>query len=331
MNMQNKLMSIADANILINLKRILVIAGDETLLSKVDLGNWIGGTIPYFMDKNGGVVNCTDVFVTDLTDVAANFTIKEYRSDEIITTMLGDRYSNGFSYLLLPAFSEIHQIYALKAQNTSSLFDIPIMGWITGVHLNDIGSKIPKVVNGKTGAMLENQGAVIHFELNKGRYAELDIVNIYKQGKGDIITFQEDSFSCFDCLINGQLVNLSDYYVKNKIDLSLPLIANYSGAFINVSVQAIEEKERQMSFFAPLLRGQEYYVAEPIEDLYATFSNALPQDVDDLLCSCNCILNYVNIGMENKLSGDFRGPFTFGEIAYVLVNQTMVTLSLHEG
>lgn len=330
MNLKNKLMSVADVNALIDLGSVLVIAGDENLFSKLSLGNWIGGTIPYFMNTDGGGVNHTDLFVADLTEIVTNFAIKDYSNNEITTTMLDERYANGFSYLLLPAFSEIHQTYALKTRDASSLFDVPVMGWVTGVHLDDIGTKTPKVINGKTGAVLENQGLVLHCELQENSYAELDIVNIYEQRDGDVITFQEDSFSCSDCLINGEPANLADYFVENDVDPALPLVANYSGASINVSVQAVDKEKKEVSFFAPLLRGQEYYIAKPIEDLYGTFSNALPQETDNLLCSCNCILNYVNIEMENKLAGDFRGPFTFGEIAYVLVNQTLVTLSVQK-
>jgi len=329
MNVKNELMSIEAANVLINAGKVLVIAGDESLFSKLDLGNWIGGTVSCFMGENGGEVNHTEVFVSDFTDTIASFSMKEYDANEITTTMFQDRYSKGFSYLLLPGFSEVHQTYALKTRDASTLFDVPMMGWVTGVPLMDIKTKAPKVINGKTGVVSATKGLVLHCELKEGTYAELDIVNIYEQRVGDIITFQEDSFSCSDCLINGAPANLADYYIKNKIDVSLPLVANYSGASINVSITSVDEAAKRVSFFAPVLRGQEYSIAKPIEDLYGTFSNALPQDISDLLCSCNCILNYTNIDMKNKLSGDFRGPFTFGEIAYVLVNQTMITLSLH--
>lgn len=32
----------------------LFLAGDENLLKRLPKGNWIGGTIPYFMDRRGG-------------------------------------------------------------------------------------------------------------------------------------------------------------------------------------------------------------------------------------------------------------------------------------
>jgi hypothetical protein len=34
--------------------------------------------------------------------------------------------------------------------------------------------------------------------------------------------------------------------------------------------------------------------------------------------------------LEGKKTGDFKGPFTFGEIAYILVNQTLVNLVIED-
>ena len=35
----------------------LAIAGDEDVLAALPNGNWIGGTIPYFMGQNGGITS----------------------------------------------------------------------------------------------------------------------------------------------------------------------------------------------------------------------------------------------------------------------------------
>lgn len=329
MDIKNKLMTVDEANELIASKRVLVIAGEEHVLCQLDRGNWIGGTIPYFMDNNGGVVEQNQVFVTDFSDLITRASIGVYSSDQISVEMLADRFVGGFSYVLLPAFSDIHQVYALKTREESHLFDVPTMGWITGVHLDEIGSKTPKVIDGRTGDVWDDKGCVLHCQLPDSMQAKLDIVNIYQQGEGDTITFLEDSFSCADCLVNGKPTNLADYYQKHHIDVSLPLVANYSGASINVSIQAVDENKGEVALFAPVLHTQEYKLAQPIDDLYGTFSEKLPQDLSKVLCSCNCILNYVNLDLEHKHSGGFTGPFTFGEIAYVLVNQTMVVLSVH--
>jgi hypothetical protein len=331
MNIKNELMSIADVNTLIESGSNLIIAGEEHLLTQLSKGNWVGGTTPYFMNHDGGVMSQEQVFVTDFTELGVAFKIGVYNGKQIVKEMLADRYTGGFSYVLLPAFSEIHQSYALNNRNASTLFDIPTMGWIMGVHLDDIGQKTAKVVNGETGAVFENKACVLHCQLPEGQYAEIDIVNVYEQGEGDKITFLENSFSCYDCLINGEPTNLAAYYIKNNIDVSLPLVANYSGASINVSIQQVDEVNKQVLFYAPVLTTEEYHVAKVVPNLYDTFGGMLPTETSEIVCSCNCILNYLGLELEGKKLGDFRGPITFGEIAYVLVNQTMVTLSIHKG
>lgn len=46
--------------------------------------------------------------------------------------------------------------------------------------------------------------------------------------------------------------------------------------------------------------------------------------------SCNCILNYMYAGLEGERPGDMTGPVTFGEIAYVLLTQSMVYLVVEQ-
>ena len=51
-------------------------------------------------------------------------------------------------------------------------------------------------------------------------------------------------------------------------------------------------------------------------------------ECEDLFFSCNCVLNYLYAGLEGKKTGEFNGPATFGEIAYQLLNQTLVYLTI---
>jgi hypothetical protein len=41
------------------------------------------------------------------------------------------------------------------------------------------------------------------------------------------------------------------------------------------------------------------------------------------------ILNYLYSNLEGMRTGDMVGPITFGEIAYQLLNQTLVYLTIH--
>ena len=330
MNTQNQLMSLEEVNQLIDAGHILAVAAHEDVLKQLHKGNWIGGSIPYFMDKDGGTIDYTQVFVTDVTDIITDFKIKTYTEDTVTTTMLEERYTNGFSLIILPAFSAVHQTYALKIGEQSTLFDRPIIGWVAGTLLEEIGRITPKIINGLTGNVVENEAVVLHGQLPSNKYAEVNLINIYEQGDGATFTFEEDAFNCIFCNINGQPANLAQYYVDNNIALDLPLVADYAGASINISIKHLNEQGRNISFLGPVLKGKEYRVAKPVEDKFASLSALIPEDVKPIAFSCNCAINYAQMNMKNKFTGKLKGPFTFGEIAYILVNQAMVTLSIRD-
>ena len=44
----------------------LILAGDEKTLASLPAGNWIAGTIPYFMAENGGLFSRDRIYVTEL-------------------------------------------------------------------------------------------------------------------------------------------------------------------------------------------------------------------------------------------------------------------------
>src|SRR2546426_2004986 len=42
------------------------------------------------------------------------------------------------------------------------------VGWVTGIHLNDLGKETPKVFNGKTGEVFADQAIACHVSLPAG-------------------------------------------------------------------------------------------------------------------------------------------------------------------
>ena len=46
--------------------------------------------------------------------------------------------------------------------------------------------------------------------------------------------------------------------------------------------------------------------------------------------SCNCILNFLYANLEGMRTGEATGPFTFGEIAYIQLNQTLVYVTFEQ-
>jgi hypothetical protein len=322
----NMLLSVEETAQLIGKNRTMVLAGNENILRKLPKGNWIGGTIPYFMDAKGGCIDKERVFVSDLSELAIQHKIKSYDGNHI-QEMMDDRYDQGFSFVLLPGFSDVLSSYAMKTHSMSDIYNIPTMGWVTGIDLSEVGKNTPKVFNGSTGETFENKSVVLHIELPANKTAGVEIINIFSQGNGDTLTFEKEGFEFSECLVNGEKQNLVKYLQENNIDTRLPLVADYSGAQINISFQQVNQAENKVLFYAPLHKDIEYKMAKPVGNYVTEFNSMLPGEIN-VAVSCNCILNYLYSELEGKKTGIMRGPITFGEIAYVLVNQTLVYLNV---
>ncbi len=307
--------------------KLLFLAGDESLLRQLPKGKWIGGTIPYFMDVNGGVCTNGKVFVTQPPEIIQEGTIKWY-DESNLEQIPADAPDNGFSVVIIPATSSVHGSYAENAPKYKGIFLKPIIGWIAGVHLNDVGTITPKVFNGDKTEASDSKAIVMHLTLPPEKMASIGIVNLFKQGDGDTITFEKGGFIIDECLINGEKRNFAEYLLANDINTQLPLVADYNGAMVNVSFQNIDEEEKSVDLYAPVFKHVEYKIASPVADYISEFLELVPKNLNNIMFSCNCILNYLYSELEGKKTGNMIGPVTFGEVAYQLLNQTMVYLNV---
>jgi len=323
------LLDLAQASGLIRSGKAFFVAGDEALLAALPKGDWIGGTIPYFMASSGGVTSKDRVFMTEAPAAASGLRIVWYKEGEL-ERIPSDAADNGFSVIIIPATSAAHISYARNAPNYDGIFMKPIIGWISGVHLGDLGKVAPKVFNGKTGESSERDAIVMHADLPAGKLASIGIVNLFRQGKGESIRFETEGFSVGDCLVGGKKVKLAEYLSANKIDTRLPLVANYCGSMVNVSFQAVDPKTGTVALYAPVFKGVEYKIAEPVLDYVHEFSAKIPEGSLRPAFSCNCILNFLYSELEGKKTGSVTGPITFGEIAYQLLNQTLTYLEIRD-
>ncbi|MBN1115152.1 MAG: hypothetical protein JXA66_07415 [Oligoflexia bacterium] len=308
-------------------QRAFFVAGDEDLLKKLPRGNWIGGTIPYFMDVNGGTCTEEKVFLTEIPDIAKQISIKSYSRDEL-QCIPADSSENGFSCVVIPAMSDVHITYAKDAVNYKDIFMKAIIGWISGVHLDDLGKITPKVFNGSDGTYSDNEVMAMHFSLPESKMASVGIINLFKMGAGDNITFDADSFVVKDCLVNGERVNFAQYLTENNINTLLPLVADYCGTYVNVSIQGIDRENNTVNLYAPVFEHVNYRIASPVKDYVKEFLDIIPGGDFTPVFSCNCILNYLYSELEGKRTGSMVGPMTFGEVAHQLLNQTAVYLDL---
>ena len=307
----------------------LMIAADETQLRDLPSGNWIGGTIPYFMSEEGGLVDKSRIFVHTLEGISPSksprISIYDINS---ISRIAQETPEHGFTFVILPALSEIHLSYAKNAPDYPNMYFSPIIGWIAGIHLGDLGKLTPKVGFGPANGMLaENQVVAMHVPLPDHQLANINTVNLFSQGDGPAFTFAETGFHVSSCNIDGQTGNLADYIKTHNIDTRLPLVANYCGVMINVSIQQLNDKS--VDLYAPVFADVTYRFAKPVENYIETFERELPKsDTDKIAFSCNCILNFLYSELEGKKTGKIIGPITFGEVAYQLMNQTLVYMTL---
>ena len=314
---------------LINKGKVLALAGDENILSQLPKGNWIAGSTPYFItEKDGGEFNKEKIYVEEIPDFSEEFKIEtydEYNFDEISDNI----YENGFTIFIIPAFSEIHEYFALNNMKIKKLFKNPFVGWVSGFDLNSENVSA-KIFNGLTGEVNSDKAIAIHIKLPDNKKAGVNIVNIFNQNKNaDEIKFLKSGFSADECLINDKKENFADYISDNKIDTKLPLVADYSGIKINVSIKAVDNENKTVHFYAPVFQNRIYKTADIIENYANEFKIKVPKLYNQPAFSCNCILNYLYGELENnKVS--VGGPVTFGEIAYNLLNQTLVYMTINE-
>jgi hypothetical protein len=301
----------------------MLIAGDAKQLAKLPRGQWIGGTTPYFMTKQGGVVDRERVFVTLLKEPVLSTSIRVYQERDL-QRIVEDYPSHGCSFVILPAGSQAHLRFDRECATWPGLFNSPLVGWNSGVLLSELTSTSARVFDGTTLQSFDNAAIVLHATTGASYVGRIEIINPFQQGNGDKITFPSSGTTVTSCLINGQPRDFAEYLTRNAIDTRWPLVADYAGAQINVSFQVVRASPSVVRLYAPVFEGVEYRLAAPVADLAGFFGNEFAARKVTPAFSCNCILNFLYAELEGKRTGEATGPITFGEIAYVQLNQTLV-------
>jgi len=318
------LVSFNEASEIIATEKFFHIAGTEQLLKKLPKGNWIGGSTEYFMTENGGKITNDMVSITKLPFNKFKISVYDEKSISQITT---DSFDNGFSIVILPFDSGVHKTYAGKAPEFEGMFIKNIIGWVSGVNLG-VPGQTPIAVNGKTGEAFSDKAVVVHVSVPDDKMVSIGIINIFTPDeKSPVFEFENEDFSVKTCIVDGKKIDLAAYIEQKNIDTKLPLIGDYSGQGINISVKTIENGV--VNFYAPVFPEIQYRLAKPIANYEKEFNTHLEKFKDiEAVFSCNCILNFLYGDLENKSVKSLYGPITFGEVAYQLVNQTLVYLTV---
>ncbi|MEA2042325.1 MAG: hypothetical protein U9N85_07210 [Bacteroidota bacterium] len=307
----------------------MVLSASEKMLDVLPKGNWIGGTSPYFMDTDVGKFTEEKIFVDDLTHIATDFKIEKYDKDNIKNIAINS-FKNGFTVLIIPGESDTHFEFGVNSMTYDKIFNNPVVGFIAGFDLDRIGELSPKVYNGQENEKILNDGVAIHIKLPDNKVARAEILNLDTINRNSPeIKFPTTSFTQSECTINGDKANITDYLSKIEYKEGLPIIADYNGALINRDIKVIDKKKKEVTFFSPVFHDEIYYLANVIDNYHELFGKKLKTESLNIPYSVICVSYYLLGNLENKKI-QAEGVFAFGEIAFQLLNQTLVFLEIDE-
>lgn len=326
--MSGRLVTVADAAAAIERGEVLLVAGDRHLLERLPAGTWIGGSIPYLVADAGREPARDLVHVTTLPSDLADVSVRVYDAASV-REVYADLANRDFGIVIIPASSPTHLEFALHAPEYPGFAVRPLVGWISGVHLDRPEGEPPTAYCGPTGEVVEDGAVVLQVGLPPGRVAEVGVVNMFEQGSGEAIVFPRSGFDIDTALVDGVVTNFADFVRERGLDTRLPLVADYYGLMVNVSFQAVDGPGRTVRFYSPVFAGLTYRHARRIGDYAEEFVSRLPRRwPGETVFACNCILNHFYSESAEPDVQARTGPLTFGEVAYQLLNQTMVYLTV---
>ncbi|MBQ5549977.1 MAG: hypothetical protein IIT32_02845 [Bacteroidales bacterium] len=332
--MTNKIFTKQEVINLINAGHVMLLSGSDKALSNLPKGKWVAGTTPYFMDGTGKVDE-ENIFVDDFTDIAKNAKVEVFDTADV-HNIAKHGYDNGFIVMSLPIDTEIYFEFSNKSLEYEGIYNNPLVGFVACCNFNDYGNfgQLKTFVGaGNYGQLFHNKAVALYVELPDNITARAEIINLdtidYSTPK---VVFPKTSFFQSDCTIDGKPGNIAEYmekYVKPRMGGNgyTQMITSQNGALINRDPKVVDLAKGTTSFFSPAYAGDEYYLVKPGNDYLAMFNEALKAKKSEIVACFSCISYFFGGSFEGK-SIIKNGCYAFGEIAYQLLNKTIVTLEI---
>ena len=301
----------------------LLLAGSEKLLSQLPKGDWIGGSTPLFILHAGQRSTSYDkIFVNQLPDFVTETVIQEYDETNVQDIFM-DSPENGFTVLIVPYDTPVSIEYTLNATNYEKFAVKPVCGWVSGQPLEVLHKERAYTASGSGSGIYTDRAVAMHISLPDTKYAEIHIYSPYKQGNGDTITFDSDEVVVKDAFINGVKRNFAEYLREINHNMLIPIVADYCGALICVVSCGITEDEVQMS--SPVFKSIEYRLAAIDNNIVE------PSMADDrIVFSVTCVGFFGQPDICSKFMKKMNGPVVYGEIAYQVLGQTTVYVTIDD-
>ena len=331
------LYSVDEVNAMIEKGDILLLAGDAALLSQLHKGNWIAGATSRFIES-GKEPMCerNKIFVHNLTDIAGEVKLGVYDASSI-SGIYDDAFDNGFSVLIMPFFSDVVKEYSINCSEYSNFASRHVCGWIATVSLYSEYEQNDEslVFSGKSGTSYAKEGVVMHIGLPADKYAEIHVFSPFIPEGEDVIIFEENRQQVEDAIINGNKKNFRQYLIEQQIDRTHDstiisrkcLAGDYGGFFMNVSIAPERELdlEKYVTLAAPVYKNIPYRLANMDNIAYERMKRQLDGEI---VYSFTCVNNYARPDTFSKYLTQMSGQFVYGEIAYYLLNNATVFVTV---
>ena len=308
--------------------RVMHLCGNEETLKDLPKGNWVAGMTPYFMDSVGKICD-NKIYVDDFSFIAEECEMATFDEKDIAEIAKRNKYSNGFIFVVLPIDSQVYFTFANHSLEYENIYDNPVVGYVSSVLLEEYGKKQSKVAVGSEGVLHGDKAAVMYVKVPERLRVRAEIMNFDSiDDTTPSLKFPKTGFKQSDCLIDGKPGNIASYLeaVKTRIGHYPQLITSQNGALVNRDIKSVNVTTGEAVFFSPAYESDIYYLVKPNNDYLATFNRRLGRKTDVIACM-SCTSYFLQGDFEYRHI-DFNGVYTFGEIAYQLLNKTIVTLEV---
>lgn len=311
---------------LIRQGHVLVIAGTEEVLTQLPQGEWIGGVSRRFLTEEGACQESDVAYIYDFSEYIASARISTHQSYEL-DGLYTNHGPSTFTYVILPAFAMVHRAFSINAVTEIEHFSSPVVGWVAGVNLGGEEMSEPLVFDGTKLRMYTERMVALRGTLKEGLEASVEVLNPFVPGDGDTLVFDQPTFVVRECLINGVRRNIAEYWREINPDPGLPLVTTIRNAHVNVHpLRPLGITSLIMA--ASVIPNVEYRLAKPDPDFRAHFRAIAEAVSPGRIATVHCSANYDLLDLEGEKLGSLKGAFTYGEVAYVLMNQTSVNLRI---
>lgn len=326
----NRILSCDTVAALIRSNRVMVVAGSAEALLGLPRGCWVGAVTHDFIASAGCARHQGNIMAVDFTDYVTSPLIVPY-SYLSLGSLFSDIPDGGFTYVLIPAFGDVHRLFSTYSLLEQVEDELPLVGWVSGLDNPTEQAEEPIVINGQTGEVYSDSALAFHCTLRSGYRFWLEVCNPYAAVEGDRLQFTEQGFAISQCTVNGVPQDFYEYLQRYGGE-DVPTLQAMIG-YTRFNVHALVDHQLRCAMMTmPVISGVDYQTVVLDERVGATcrdFMLANPaQQPGELVSTISCLGLYNRVKTRQTEALNCPGVFTYGEIAHYLHNEVIVKMHI---